>query len=131
MYEQMVKKLIRLALASEYSRQPVRRNDISAKGSFYRWFLSPSARVKREGEGEGGGERRFFYKCGDNEYLLFLAVMAPGTGRQFKHVFEEAQHQLRSVFGMQLVELPQKEKISISQKRGLRAPPLPHPTPMT
>lgn len=44
--------------------------------------------------------------------------MAPGTGRQFKHVFDEAQHQLRAVFGMQMVELPQKEKISISQKRG-------------
>ena len=33
-YEQMVKKLVRLALASEYSRQPIRRNDITAKGSF-------------------------------------------------------------------------------------------------
>ena len=49
--------------------------------------------------------------------------MAPGTGRQFKHVFEEAQHQLRTVFGMQMVELPQKEKISISQKRGASPPP--------
>jgi MAGE family len=28
----MVKKLVRLALASEYSRQPIRRTDISAKG---------------------------------------------------------------------------------------------------
>lgn len=27
----MVKKLVRLALASEYSRQPIRRNDISLK----------------------------------------------------------------------------------------------------
>lgn len=33
-YDQMVKKLVRLALASEYSRQPVRRNDITAKGLF-------------------------------------------------------------------------------------------------
>ena len=30
--DQMVKKLLRLALASEYSRTPVRRADISAKG---------------------------------------------------------------------------------------------------
>lgn len=40
-YDQMVKKLVRLALASEYSRQPVRRIDISAKGScsvFFRLF---------------------------------------------------------------------------------------------
>ena len=29
---QMVKKLVRLALASEYSRQPIRRTDITAKG---------------------------------------------------------------------------------------------------
>lgn len=31
-HEQMVKKLVRLAVASEYSRQPLRRADISAKG---------------------------------------------------------------------------------------------------
>ena len=30
--DQMVKKLVRLALASEYSRIPIRRSDISAKG---------------------------------------------------------------------------------------------------
>ena len=29
---QMVKKLVRLALASEYTRQPLRRQDITAKG---------------------------------------------------------------------------------------------------
>ena len=46
------------------------------------------------------------------------AVMAPNTGRQFKHVFTEAQEQLRSVFGMELTELPVKEKITISQKRA-------------
>ncbi|CAD6582265.1 MAG: hypothetical protein ASARMPREDX12_000890 [Alectoria sarmentosa] len=74
--DQMVKKLVRLALASEYSRIPIRRADISAK------------------------------------------VMAPNTGRQFKHVFTEAQEQLRSVFGMELTELPVKEKITISQKRA-------------
>ena len=44
--------------------------------------------------------------------------MAPNTGRQFKHVFTEAQEQLRSVFGMELTELPVKEKITISQKRA-------------
>ena len=43
--------------------------------------------------------------------------MAPNTGRQFKHVFSEAQDQLRSVFGMEMTELPQKEKVTISQKR--------------
>ena len=44
--------------------------------------------------------------------------MAPNTGRQFKHVFNEAQNQLRSVFGMDLTELPQREKVTISQKRA-------------
>ena len=45
-------------------------------------------------------------------------VMAPNTGRQFKHVFAEAQEQLRSVFGMELTELPVKDKVTISQKRA-------------
>ena len=44
--------------------------------------------------------------------------MAPNTGRQFKHVFKEAQEQLRSVFGMELTELPVKEKVTVSQKRA-------------
>ena len=43
--------------------------------------------------------------------------MAPNTGRQFKHVFSEAQNQLRSIFGMEMTELPQKDKVTISQKR--------------
>lgn len=75
-HEQMVKKLVRLALASEYSRQPIRRADITAK------------------------------------------VMAPNTGRQFKIIFAEANHQLRSTFGCEMTELPQKEKVTISQKRA-------------
>ena len=47
-----------------------------------------------------------------------LAVMAPNASRQFKNIFSEAQQQLYKVFGMTLTELPQKEKITISQKRG-------------
>ena len=43
--------------------------------------------------------------------------MAPNSGRQFKHIFTEAQNQLRSVFGMEMTELPQKDKVTISQKR--------------
>ena len=45
-------------------------------------------------------------------------VMAPNTGRQFKHVFNEAQEQLRSVFGMELTELPQRERVTVTQKRA-------------
>ena len=44
--------------------------------------------------------------------------MAPNTGRQFKLVFTEAQEKLRSVFGMELTELPVKEKVTITQKRA-------------
>lgn len=47
-----------------------------------------------------------------------MAVMAPNASRQFKPIFSEAQQQLYKVFGMTLTELPQKEKITISQKRG-------------
>ncbi len=38
-HDQMVKKLVRLALASEYSRQPIRRTDITAKGSFFHFRI--------------------------------------------------------------------------------------------
>jgi len=72
----MVKKLVRLALASEYSRQPIRRSDIGAKAL-----------------GEQGS-------------------------RPFKAVFEGAQKALRTRFGMEMVELPQREKVTVSQRRG-------------
>jgi hypothetical protein len=74
----MVKKMVRLALASEYSRLPIRRTDISAK------------------------------------------VLGEQGSRQFKAVFDQAQAVLRSRFGMQMVELPAKEKITIHQRRGER-----------
>ncbi|KKK24059.1 hypothetical protein AOCH_001847 [Aspergillus ochraceoroseus] len=72
----MVKKLVRLALSSEYSRQPIRRVDISNK------------------------------------------VLGEQGSRQFKMVFEAAQRVLESNFGMQLTELPGKEKVTIQQRRA-------------
>ncbi|EYE99375.1 MAGE-domain-containing protein [Aspergillus ruber CBS 135680] len=72
----MVKKLVRLALASEYSRQVIRRTDISAK------------------------------------------VLGEQGARQFKAVFQGAQKALQERFGMQMVELPGKEKVTISQRRA-------------
>lgn len=72
----MVKKMVRLALASEYSRLPIRRTDISAK------------------------------------------VLGEQGTRQFKTVFETAQKLLRSKFGMEMVELPAREKVTIGQRRG-------------
>ncbi|KAK4507581.1 hypothetical protein PRZ48_001316 [Zasmidium cellare] len=71
----MAMKLVRLALALEFQRRPLRRGDISEK------------------------------------------VLGP-NGRQFKNVFSQAQIHLRNVFGMELVELPAKEKITLQQKRA-------------
>lgn len=77
--DQMVKKLVRLALACEYNRRPIRRADISEK-------------------------------------------VLGGTGaRKFKQVFEQTQIQLRSVFGMEMIELPSREKVTVRERRGERA----------
>ncbi|TKA61998.1 hypothetical protein B0A55_10248 [Friedmanniomyces simplex] len=76
--EQMVKKLVRLALACEYSRQPIRRQTIREK-------------------------------------------VLGSAGRQFKPVFDQAQLQLRGVFGMEMVELPEKEKVTVAQKRAAKS----------
>ena len=36
----------------------------------------------------------------------------------FKLVFELAQMQLKTVFGMQMVELPGREKVTLKERRG-------------
>ncbi|KAI9796957.1 MAG: hypothetical protein M1833_005903 [Piccolia ochrophora] len=72
---QMVKKMVRLALACEYSRIPIRRAEISAK-------------------------------------------VLGQYGRQFRPVFEAAQRELRGTFGMEMVELPLKEKVTVTQRRA-------------
>lgn len=45
-------------------------------------------------------------------------VLGAGTSRRFKEVFNAAQVVLRSVFGMEMVELPGREKVTVQQKRG-------------
>jgi hypothetical protein len=72
----MVKNMVRLALACEYSRTPIRRSDITTK------------------------------------------VLGATGGRQFKAVFAEAQIQLRGTFGMEMTELPAKEKVTLAQRRA-------------
>lgn len=74
----LIKKLVRLALSTEYSRTPLRRSDISTK--------------------------------------VFKESNAGGRG--FKAVFEGAQRTLKETFGMQLVELPSKEKTSLKDRRN-------------
>ncbi|KAK9777361.1 putative MAGE family-domain-containing protein [Seiridium cardinale] len=71
---QLVKKLVRYALACEYARIPIRRDGIRDK------------------------------VLGNN-------------ARSFKRVFDGAQLQLRQVFGMEMAELPVKEKRTLKEKQ--------------
>ena len=82
-----VKKLIRLALATEYSRQPLRRADISAK-------------VLQDADSTS------------------TSTSGPAGRSTFKHCFAAAQAILRETFGMELVELPSREKTSLKDRRA-------------
>lgn len=77
MASRLASKLVRYALACEYSRMPIRRDGIKEKVF--------------------GGEK--------------VARFAP--------VFDLAQTQLRTVFGMEMVELPTKDRahLTLDQKR--------------
>ncbi|KAJ4386676.1 hypothetical protein N0V93_009574 [Gnomoniopsis smithogilvyi] len=71
---QLVKKLVRYALACDFSRTSIRRDGIKEK------------------------------VLGDQ-------------GRAFRRVFDGAQQTLRLVFGMEMVELPVKDKLTKEEKR--------------
>lgn len=71
---QLVKKLVRYALACDFSRTSIRRDGIKEK------------------------------VLGDQ-------------GRAFRRVFDGAQNTLRLVFGMEMVELPVKDKLTKEEKR--------------
>ncbi|ETN46889.1 uncharacterized protein HMPREF1541_01078 [Cyphellophora europaea CBS 101466] len=83
----LVKKLVRLALATEYSRTPLRRTDITAKV--------------------------FKDAAGNN------VAAGPHGGRSsgFKQVFDDAQKVLQGTFGMELRELPSREKTTLKERR--------------
>jgi len=72
----LVKKLVRYALACEYSRTPIRRDGIKEK-------------------------------------------VLGSHGRMFKKVFANAQRQLRATFGMEMIELPARDRnlMTADQKR--------------
>ncbi|KAI1417142.1 MAGE-domain-containing protein [Hypoxylon sp. FL1857] len=76
--DQLVKKLVRYALACEYARIPIRRDGIREK-------------------------------------------VLGSHPRSFKRVFEGAQAQLQKVFGMEMVELPVKEKRTLKEKQKANA----------
>ncbi|KAI1354041.1 MAGE protein [Xylaria sp. FL0043] len=72
--DQLVKKLVRYALACEYARIPIRRDGIRDK---------------------------------------VLGTQA----RSFKRVFDGAQEQLQKIFGMEMAELPVREKRTLKDKQ--------------
>ncbi|AEO65051.1 uncharacterized protein THITE_2111605 [Thermothielavioides terrestris NRRL 8126] len=78
---QLIKNLVRYALACEYSRTPIRRDGIRDK-------------------------------------------VLGSNGREFKKVFAGAQKQLRATFGMEMVELPIRDRalMTTEQKRKGRFP---------
>ncbi|KAM7205619.1 MAGE family domain containing protein [Rhypophila sp. PSN 637] len=73
---QLIKKLVRYALACEFSRTPIRRDGIKEK-------------------------------------------VLGSNGREFKKVFAGAQKQLKATFGMEMVELPARDRnlMTTDQKR--------------
>lgn len=70
----MVTRLVRLAISSEYTRQPLKRTDISSKGLRH--------------------SRRFLF------YYDAFVNGTPVLGRTFKEVFARAQKKLQRVFGL-------------------------------
>lgn len=89
-HKTLVKQLVRLALACEYTRQPLRRSEIQT-----RIFKSGNT-TSTTGTGTGTG---------------------PGTGPSrgnFRQVFSDAQTTLRDVFGMELVDLPLRSAGTVS-----------------
>lgn len=74
------KKLVRLAISSEYARQPLRRTDINVK--------------------------------------IMKDATSAGTKIPFRNVFNDAQKTLRDIFGMELVDLPSRERTDINNRRN-------------
>jgi hypothetical protein len=90
--EQLAKKLIRYAIACEYSRTPIRRDGIKERGE--------NAQTR------------------ETRSLTDSAVIVLGKqSRSFRRIFELAQTQLRAVWGVELRELPVREKMTLHEKR--------------
>lgn len=51
--------------------------------------------------------------------MVLTAAVLGSHSRQFKQVFDAANSFLLDTFGMELVELPNKEKTTMRQKRGM------------
>lgn len=88
--DQVVKKLVRYALACEYQRVSIKRTGIAEKGNISFQMLTNWTHKLVIGKQRGA----------------------------FKKVFESAQKQLRNIYGMEMVELPTREKVTMKEKRG-------------
>ncbi|KAL9095138.1 MAG: hypothetical protein Q9165_002741 [Trypethelium subeluteriae] len=112
--DQQVKKMVRLALACEYRRSEIRRGDIGEKGMRK---ISCGDKSHRDIIYPG-----LLWKSLDyyTKVLMMRRIVLGSTARRgaFNKVFECAQEQLQHVFGMEMVELPAKEKVTIAQKRA-------------
>jgi hypothetical protein len=61
-------------------------------------------------------------KVGPNTCHSHVRLTPPVLGshtRLFKEVFSRAQNELMDVFGMQMIELPKAERVTMRQKRGM------------
>ncbi len=90
--QQLAKKLVRYAISCEYSRTQIRRDGIKERGN-------------------DGTIHTFCMKWAD------LLVVLGNQGRSFRRIFALAQKQLRLVWGMELRELPVREKMTLHEKR--------------
>lgn len=98
--DQLAKKLVRYAISCEYSRTPIRRDGIKERGMGSSNFTTTA--------------------CADTGQVL------GNQGRSFKRIFALAQKQLKHVWGMELRELPVREKMSLQEKRQGTYHPMPN-----
>jgi hypothetical protein len=53
------------------------------------------------------------------DWVTALTVVVLGSQtRMFRDVFNRANSELMDVFGMQMIELPKAERVTVRQKRG-------------
>ncbi|KAI6249034.1 hypothetical protein HI914_03007 [Erysiphe necator] len=90
--DQTVKKVIRYVLACDYQRLTIKRSGITEKG-----FI-------------------MILKCFDDTKIL---VIGKQRGN-FKKVFKEAQQLLRDRFGLEMVELPARQKVTLREKKAAK-----------
>jgi hypothetical protein len=106
--DQLVKKLVRYALACEYARLPIRRDGIKDKGDLF-WPRPPFFAAARKWHNE----------CRKLPAVLTHPIIVLGKHKTpFKKVFDLAQAQLEQKFGMSMVELPMKEKVTFKERRA-------------